>query len=223
MQLNYTTINHNARIDLGLSLNEYCLMDLIYNLSSAPKSRDSFGGWCYASKEKLGEYLGISKQSIHTMLNRLEARGYVLRNEQRHLRVMDSWFDLVQLSDSKESLPMVKKVYPHGKETLPSMVKKVYTTKIYNKDIHNIGGEKVLETYKKHFKRDTPLSQKATQTICSRIESCGVDKVATAVRKASQDGEYYHTVKGGSPADLDWIIRTDAEVERLANINLDMM
>lgn len=224
MQLNYTTINHTARLDLGLSLNEYCLMDLIYNLSNAPKSRDSFGGWCYASKETLGEYLGISKQSIHAMLNRLEAKNYITKNEQKHLRVMDSWFDRVQLKHSKESLPIVKKVYPDSKESLPQTVKKVYTTRIYNKDIHNIGEtEKVLETYKQHFKRNTPLSQKALATINSRIAACGVEMVATAVRKAAEDSDYYHTVKSGAPADLDWIIRTDEEVERLASINLDMV
>ena len=53
-RINYTTINHEARARLGLTINEYCVYDLIHNLASNPKNIQM--GWCYAKKETIADY-----------------------------------------------------------------------------------------------------------------------------------------------------------------------
>lgn len=143
---NYTTINHEARKKLNLSWLEYGLADLIYNLANNPKS--TFPGWCYASKETLAEMLGTSKQTVHKLLNKLENQKLIERNiETKHIKVTIDWYKTVVIKDSKESLPMVKKVYPHGKESLPLDSKQsLHNKDIRDKDINNI--TKVIDKQK---------------------------------------------------------------------------
>ncbi len=138
-QLNYSIINHNARIELNLTANEYLVADLIFNLSNNPKSPKN--GWCYASKETLGTYLGLSKQSVHTIINKLIELSLVEKDpETKFLCTTSKWFEavLIKKDDSKESLPIVKKVYSHSKESLLQHSKEsLHNNDIYNNDITN--------------------------------------------------------------------------------------
>lgn len=49
-----------------------------------PKNR--FGGWCFKSKENIGKKFGRTRMTIHRILNKLEARGLIERNEHRMIR-----------------------------------------------------------------------------------------------------------------------------------------
>ncbi len=115
---NFTIINHKARLALDLSLSEYCIADTIFCLSANPANK--LGGWCYASKETLGRFLGLSKQSTHTIINSLIHLGLVEKNEEtKYLKTTRYWYEsVVILKDSKETLPIVKKLDSHSKETL---------------------------------------------------------------------------------------------------------
>lgn len=142
VNINFTTINHIARREMDLSMHEYALADLIYNLSNNPKS--DYSGWCYASKDFLAEQLDLSKQTIHALINELVNKGIVERNiETKHLRITFNWYSRVIIKDSKESLPLVKKVYSDSKESLPQDSKEslldhskesLLYNDIYNKD-----------------------------------------------------------------------------------------
>lgn len=93
---------------LDLSCNEYCVADIVFRLSANPANK--FGGWCYASKETLGGFLGISKQNIHKIISRLIKRGLVERNEAtKHLKTTALWYEkaiIGRLKDnSNETLP----------------------------------------------------------------------------------------------------------------------
>jgi len=138
--VNFTTINHEARTKLKLSWLEYGLADLIYNLSNSPKTE--YPNWCYASKEKMAELLGTSKQTVHTIINKLVKLGLLERHpDTKHLKITIDWYEEVLIKrDSKETLLPVKKLDSDSKETLPQVVKKLYPTHIYNKDINNKGG-----------------------------------------------------------------------------------
>ncbi len=163
--INFTTINHEAREKLDLSWLEYGLADLIYNLSNNPKS--DYPGWCYASKEKLGETLGISKQSVHSIINRLIKKGLLERHkETKHLRITVDWYKKVLIKDdSKESLPLVKKVYSDSKESLPQHSKEsLHNKDINNKDINKdikISSKEDTESDKKNSSKKS-LSKKKT-------------------------------------------------------------
>jgi len=138
--INYTVINHIAREELDLTWVEYGLADLVHNLSNNPQTTNR---WCYASKERLASMLGVSKQYVHKMINKLIEQGLLERHEEtKHLRTTQSWFDVVIIKsedkDSKQSLPPVNKVYSDSKQSLLRDSKQsLPNNDIYNKDNNN--------------------------------------------------------------------------------------
>lgn len=133
--MRYTTILHEARLALGITMNEYCIADCIYHLSSNPKN--PMGGWCFASKQAIGDSIGATKQWVITCLNSLVDKGIVEKSDNgRLLRTTEKWyktvieFEKTDLTDGKESLPSsVNKVDRSGKESLPPSYNKIYTEK----------------------------------------------------------------------------------------------
>ena len=91
----YTLILHSARKQLDITINEYCLADTVHKLSS---NRSSVPGWCYASKEQLGATLGVSRQSIHNMINSLKGKDLVeVQPDTGYLRTTDHWRGTVEI------------------------------------------------------------------------------------------------------------------------------
>jgi len=102
-------------------MNEYVLLDMIYHLSVHPSN--NCGGWCYATKQTLGDWLGLSKQSIINLIDKLEVNGLLVRNQTtKHLKTTEKWSNeyLNGFTNGKESLPTVNKVDSYGKESLPN-------------------------------------------------------------------------------------------------------
>ena len=128
--MNYTTIWHEPRRRYGLSCNDYCVADIVHRLANNPANDSK---WCYASRQTLGDMLGLSKVSILKIIDTLVGVGLVeMHPETKQLRTTEAWLreftdgkESLPIDSGKESLPMVKKVYQSGKESLP-MVKKVY-------------------------------------------------------------------------------------------------
>lgn len=128
--INYTTINHIARERFSLTWVEYGLIDLIHNLSNSPESENR---WCFASKEKLAEFLGISKRYVHKIINVAIEKGLIEKHPStKHLRTTQLWFDIAIIKDSKQSL------LPVNEEGIPSSyMNKVHSEQSsYNKDIY---------------------------------------------------------------------------------------
>jgi len=97
----YTTIIHQAREELGLSLTEYCVADIIHHLSSAPKSR-TLGGWCYASKKTLGDYLGLHKRTIERAINKLISLKLLEKDpERKFLTTTELWWEKIEVYRTK--------------------------------------------------------------------------------------------------------------------------
>ncbi len=95
----YTLVLHSARKELDLTINEYCLADSVHKLSG---TRSPIPGWCYASKEQLASSLGVSRQSIHNMINKLKGKGIVeVQAETGYLRSTDLWRDTVEILKTK--------------------------------------------------------------------------------------------------------------------------
>jgi hypothetical protein len=95
----YTLILHSARKALDITINEYCLADTIHKLSG---NRSTVPGWCYASKEHLGMSLGVSRRSIHNMINSLKGKRLVeVQEETGYLRTTDAWRDAVEVLKTK--------------------------------------------------------------------------------------------------------------------------
>ena len=74
----YTIIKHKVRIKLGITTLEYCVADTIYHLSNNPKNK--MKGWCYASKDTIAENLGVTRQSIFTIVKKLIELDIVIKD-----------------------------------------------------------------------------------------------------------------------------------------------
>lgn len=126
----YTTVIHTVRLNLGLSMNEYCIADSICKLSNSPEFP-----WCLVHREDLGAFIGISKQSTITIIHELVKKGLVEVDEvSRKVRASQKWIDEVVLSSDrlpgKETLPEKE---GSGKASLPGEVKQLVPS-IYIRD-----------------------------------------------------------------------------------------
>jgi hypothetical protein len=111
---------HEVRQKLNISCNEYCVADLIDNYAYNANNPLQ---WCYATKETIASVLGLSKQTVLTIIEKLIELGLVEKHEQtKNLRTTKAWFNCLQTGKEtlpETALPAVKKLYQDGKETLP--------------------------------------------------------------------------------------------------------
>lgn len=143
--LSYTMVLHQARKRLKLKITEYCVADTIYHLSNNPTSQ--IKGWCYATKETIAGYLGLSAVTIWTIIEKLKKKGLLERNpdDNRYLRTTQDWYDNVVLyklrlrgrKEYKETLGSLKKLKVDPKETLDRDPKETLDNKdnTYNNNI----------------------------------------------------------------------------------------
>lgn len=141
VRFNYTTINHDARIRLGLSINEYCVFDLIYNLSNNPKNTQM--GWCYAKKETLGDYLDIGRATVFRAINKGLRIGLLEKHLEQpaFLKATSKWYESVLIkNESQNEIPSINKRYGQSQNDTASRLK-MRTYKDINKDNDNFTAE----------------------------------------------------------------------------------
>jgi len=161
IMLIYTNIQHEIRKRLQLSCNEYVLLDMIFHLSNNPETK--IKGWCYASKETLAKEIGLSRQGVINMVDKLIEINLLEKDENtRFLRTTDTW-DLIYFNH-KDTLQGVKKVYNECKESLHEECKEsLHNNNTYNnnkisvKDKQNQFAEKI-KPYIEDFGRDLCLA-----------------------------------------------------------------
>ena len=134
-----TNINHPARKKLGITCNEYCIVDLVYHLSNNPKARVK--GWCNASRSQIADTFDLSKRSAINLIQKMIDKKLVKKHTNGwYLKTTNVWYDAVILYEKvieeklilggEESSPLdqeVKKVHPpKGEESSPQEVKKVH-------------------------------------------------------------------------------------------------
>lgn len=111
----YTTIQHKFRRSNNLSCNQYILCDMIYHLSNNKNSK--IFGWCYMSRQNMGNELGLSKRTIIRLIEEMELAGFLEKDKAtKHLRTTQKW-DLVYVYDNVA--PMVPKSHQGGDKELP--------------------------------------------------------------------------------------------------------
>jgi hypothetical protein len=92
---------------------------MIYHLANNPTN--PVQGWCFAGRERLGKYIGITRQAVYGIIDKLIEKGLVLKHETSHyLKTTELWYNRVVLYniERKKSLHGVKKVYTECKESL---------------------------------------------------------------------------------------------------------
>lgn len=123
----HTLVHHQERIALDLSILEYCVVDLIFQISNNPNSK--YPGWCYASKGYMAECLDITRKTIHVILTKLMASQLVEKQESTgYLRAMPVWYDAIVTCNKKlqpRKIEPVTKGYTESNEKLQPPEQKV--------------------------------------------------------------------------------------------------
>jgi transposase-like protein len=155
MKWKYTNIQHPARIKMGLTPNEYCVLDIIYQSQSHPKfSKD---GWTNAGCHRIAGFLGFSTGTVHKMLERFENWGLLeFKNGNKSFkRTTKDWYNVAYLEQSDVQKVNVQKVNRGCSKSEQSDVQKVNTNR--SKSEHIIKGKYNTETkYKESEEKSSP-------------------------------------------------------------------
>lgn len=167
----FTTVYHEFRKQRGLSLSEYVFLDIVFILCNPSIKNSKVPGWCYMSRESLAEEMGITKQTVLQIIERLEKKKFLIKDpETKYLQTTPEW---QQVYFGKENLPIKingKESVPNngketllkdGKETLP----KIYKVE-NNKENNKREGKKTLETKVS----PAPLYERKVQFLKTLIE-----------------------------------------------------
>lgn len=82
--IQFTTILHDKREELDISMLEYVVLDTIEKLSR-PKFR--------AHRKTLAEFIGMSRSGLIKAINRLVEKGLLIRVNDKELAVTQKWID----------------------------------------------------------------------------------------------------------------------------------
>lgn len=87
----YAHLEYRVLHELDISINEYWLLDMIYQLS-----RD---GWCYKSLQSIADDMRLTKNGIVKMRDRLISRGLLKKNVKGHLKTEVSYNSVYRLDE----------------------------------------------------------------------------------------------------------------------------
>ena len=96
LQPRFCTIYHPVRVELGLTINEYVIIDGINQLSHRPDHP-----WCTASKDAMSEFTGISRRTVFRAIEKGLDEGLIEKNERGDLRTTMKWITTVSLYRQK--------------------------------------------------------------------------------------------------------------------------
>lgn len=149
-----TTIHHEVRRAIGITNDEYCLLDWIYHTQGS----DIYGrdGWCEIPYKDIADTLGVSKGGAFQMVDRMERRGFIEVNpaNPKQKRVT-----------GKFSLPVYFNV-SHDEEVGATIVQKVNDERPFvqkvNASVQKVNDERSLS--ERQIKVNTKSNLKETTT-----------------------------------------------------------
>lgn len=99
MNWTFTNVRHQFRREAEISLNEYCIMDLVYQSHTNPAH--SVDGWAEVSYGKMGDFLGLSKGAVHGIIVRMEEIGMIEVNpaNPKQKKTTEAWYKNAYLED----------------------------------------------------------------------------------------------------------------------------
>ncbi len=97
LQPRFTIIHHPVREKFELSFSAYAVIDSIHQLSHRPDHP-----WCTTSKEHLGNFLDITRKTVHVGITDGLEKGLLEKNDRGDLRTTNKWIESVVLYETKE-------------------------------------------------------------------------------------------------------------------------
>jgi len=105
----FSTILFERKKELGLTLSEYIILDVICNLQESD-------GWCYSDVDYISEIMDISKQATQTLIKGLKTNEWI-EIEENKKRVTSKWRDVISIkAPKKEPIPKIKTIKEKPKQ-----------------------------------------------------------------------------------------------------------
>ena len=138
----FTTIDHDIRMNFEITLNEYAICDSIYCLSRS--------GWCDASKEYLGEFIGITRRATTEIINKMITKNLIMKNSKNRneLKTTSLWDKAIANSkrqreesshsenNKEKKVPIQREESSHLDEKKVPLKREESSHNIYNKNIN---------------------------------------------------------------------------------------
>lgn len=120
---------HALREKYNLTLNEYGILDSIYQLQIKQE-------YCTASKEYLGRFIGISRQSVNAIINKLIRLKLIVKTG-RYLKTTEEWDRYFIINkECKDSLQSEKQKEKKSKDSLQKSKDSLHNNNNIDKDIY---------------------------------------------------------------------------------------
>jgi len=148
--LPYTTILHQVREELGITMEDYCVADSVYHLANNPKSK--IKGWCFSSKKYISEFIKLNERYVFRSLKKLIEKNLIEKDEiTKHIRTTEIWYDKVvmpkaKIEYDKMSEGMTKCQSGVRQNVIPTMTK----CQSYNNTYNNNYKKKILADKSAH-------------------------------------------------------------------------
>lgn len=199
----YIVLQSFMRSELNLKGNELMVYALIYGFCQ--DEENEFAG----SVGYIAEWLGTSKQTVHTVLNKLIEKQLVEKTE--------SYINGVKFCKYK-TLPVVKKFDGGSQKTLHNNINNITSNNLtisqhkvdVYKDIVNEFNyicarmskvERITESRKKHIK--------------ARLASNSREEITIAFHKANESDFLCGVNDRGWKADFDWLMKNDSNITKV--------
>lgn len=123
MAWEYTQVKHRPRIALGLSTDEYCLLDLIHRRSRAVNA--PVKGWCVTSQSNLCKDLGLKIATFKRMVKKLKDTDFIISDANGKLKkVAPKFYNAVYCeeryqNDTNNGIKMIPDSSNNGIKMIP--------------------------------------------------------------------------------------------------------
>ncbi len=145
----YTTIIHDIRNELGLSLNEYVIADVVHHLSKKGK--------CTAKRGYLADIIGVTKPGLFKIINSLVEKGLLEKLDDTTLTSTEKWINKVYVGD-KQSLPKeINKVNGGDKQSL-SLYNNIDNDSIITEETKKVSGGDINAVISYFYKAMAPAA-----------------------------------------------------------------
>ena len=207
---------------LNLKSTELLVYAIIYGFSQDGQ------GECWASLDYFLLWTGASRASVIRAINSLEEKGLIKRRKRVGTTSALSVV-LEKTNRSKGSVKMTQggvKMRRGGVKMIPN---NITNNKTNNKEIKKESDEVAVEVQRTYdlfiekFDKNPntfKLTPKRQKKIKARLKDCGETMLRQAIENTAKNEFYRGKNDRGWKADLDFIIRSYEQVERLANIEV---
>ena len=201
--------------DLNLKSTELMVYAIIYGFSQDGQ------GECWASLDYFQLWTGASRSSIIRAINSLEEKGFIERRRREGttsaLRVVGGGVKMKQegVNLKRGGVKMTPNNITNNKTNKKEINKESDKVAVEVQRTYDLFIEK-FEKNPNQFK----LTPKRQKKIKARLKDCGETMLRKAIENTAKNEFYRGKNDRGWKADLDFIIRSYEQVERLANMEV---